>query len=102
MEKIYLNQNDVLSVDNPINWVVLTDTTFKVGAFLAKMKSSVQGDEKPFERIVWARYKLRIVASGVLTGKKVKLKFAHEFCPDQPESPLDDIHQAINEAEILE
>lgn len=52
MEKIYLNQNDVLSVDNPINWVVLTDTTFKVGAFLAKMKSSVQGDEKPFERIV--------------------------------------------------
>ena len=39
MENIfYLNENDVLSVDKDSNgWVVVTDTTFKVSAFLAKV-----------------------------------------------------------------
>lgn len=47
MENIYLNENDVLFVDNRSGWVVTNNTTFKVDAFIAQMKSSVQGNEKP-------------------------------------------------------
>ena len=32
--------------------------------------------------------------------QKGKVRIRLEFCPDEPESPLDDIRQTIKEAEI--
>ena len=46
MESFYLNENDALSIDKSNGWVVIRDTTFKVDAFLAQMKSFVQGNSQ--------------------------------------------------------
>lgn len=101
MENIYLNTNDVLSVDNRNGWVVLTDTTFKVDAFIAKMKSSVQGHQTPTNELFEQGISCEMLRPGA-NWQKGKFKIRLEFCPAKPESPLDDIRQAIKEAEILE
>lgn len=101
MENIYLNENDVLSVDNSSGWVVTNNTTFKVDAFIAQMKSSVQGHEKPKNELFEQGISCEMLRPGA-NWQKGKVKIRLEFCPDQPESPLDDIRQAINQAEILE
>lgn len=99
MEIFYLNENDVLSVDNRNGWVVLTDTTFKVGAFVAKMKSQVQGDQKPTKELFDRGVSCEVLRPGA-NWQKGKVRIRLEFCPDEPESPLDDIRQTIKEAEI--
>lgn len=102
MENIfYLNENDVLSVDKDCNgWVVVTDTTFKVGAFVAKMKSYVQGSEKLKNELFERGVSYEVLRPGA-NWQKGKVRIRLEFCPDEPESPLDDIRQTIKEAEIL-
>lgn len=101
MENIfYLNENDVLSVDKDSNgWVVVTDTTFKVSAFLAKVKSNVQGDGKARNELFDRGLSCEVLRPGA-NWQKGKVRIRLEFCPDEPESPLDDIRQTIKEAEI--
>lgn len=100
MENIfYLYENDVLSVDKRNGWVVVTDTTFKVGAFVAAMKSHVQGNEKPRNELFEQGVSCEVLRPGA-NWQKGKVRIRFEFCPDEPESPLDDIRQTIKEAEI--
>ena len=100
MDIFYLNENDVLSLDKECSgWVVVSDTTFKVSAFLAKVKSNVQGDGKARNELFDRGLSCEVLRPGA-NWQKGKVRIRLEFCPDEPESPLDDIRQTIKEAEI--
>ncbi len=84
--------------------------TFKVREFLEKLGYSLghETTKKLFEGI-----EIEVLRFGEKSWKKGTLKLTLEFCPDepiaeenpvkngakivQPESPLDDLHQIINE-----
>lgn len=97
METFYLNKNDVLSTDKSNGWVVIRDTTFKVDAFLAQMKSSVPGDSQTLNNELFEQgISCEMLRPGA-NWQKGKVRIRLEFCPDEPVSPLDDIRHSILE-----
>lgn len=95
MKILYLNKDDVLSVDKSNGWVVMSDTTFKVDAFISQMKSSVQGSSQTLKNELFEQgISCEMLRPGA-NWQKGKVKIRLEFCPDEPVSPLDDIRHSI-------
>lgn len=63
-------------------------------AFLAQMKSSVQGNEKPKNELFEQGISCEMLRPGA-NWQKGKVKIRLEFCPDELVSPLDDIRHSI-------
>lgn len=97
--RVCLNDHDVLFVDkNKNGWVVIGDPTFKVDTFMATIKSCLQGNQNPKQELFEQGISCEVLRPGA-KWQKGKVRITLEFCPDEPESPLDDIRQAIKQAE---
>ncbi|MEP0872250.1 hypothetical protein NDA01_20770 [Trichocoleus desertorum AS-A10] len=85
---------EVISVKES-DQIVVSHTTFKTGEFLELLKRNHLYSDKAKE---WLG---KGVSCEVLSPSKGwrrgKVKIALIFCPDEPDSPLDDIRQQISE-----
>jgi hypothetical protein len=109
-----LKDNEILSLEEPVR-ILLQQPTYKVSEFMQVLISLVKGTAR-----TWTHDKLNWFSQGVpcevlrLDAKgwrKGKVRLAIEFLPDepeveeipatneieQPESPLDDLRQMINQ-----
>lgn len=89
-----LSNSEVVSVKEA-DQIVVSHTTFKVGEFLELLKRDYLYSDEAEE---WLG---KGIGCEVLSPSKGwcrgKVKIGLIFCPDEPESPLDDIRQQILE-----
>ncbi|MBW4489114.1 MAG: hypothetical protein KME12_15100 [Trichocoleus desertorum ATA4-8-CV12] len=92
-----LEDSEVISV-NSSDQIVIAHTTFKVYEFIKVLKESFFG--RIAEEIT-KKWLIEGMSCEVLSpGKgwrKGKVKLGLVFCPDESDSPLDDIRQQISE-----
>jgi len=98
-DRSFLDKNDVLWIDRPKNgWVVIGDRTFRAGDFIADMKPHLQGLGNAKEMLLGEGLECEVLRPGS-NWQKGKVRLCLEFCPDQPESPLDDLRQNLQAAD---
>lgn len=94
-EPLYLDQNDVLSVNTAEHgWVVISYRTFKAGDFMTELKRYVQGGGTATSLLFDEGLPCEVLKL-CSNWQKGKIKIRLEFCPDEPISPLDDIRQSL-------
>ncbi|MBD2119435.1 KGK domain-containing protein [Trichocoleus sp. FACHB-262] len=89
-----LSDTEVISVEEA-DQIVVSHTTFKAGEFLELLQRDYLYSD---ETEGWLN---QGISCGVLSPskgwRKGKVKISLAFCPDEVESPLDDIRQQISE-----
>ena len=94
-----LDKNDVLSIDQPQQgWVVIQYRTFKAGDFIAEINRYLQGQGNAKDMLFGEGLECEVLRPGS-NWQKGKVRLCLEFCPDQPESPLDDLRQNLQAAD---
>lgn len=89
-----LSNAEVVSVKEG-DQIVISHTTFKVSEFLDALKRNYLYSDKAE---AWLNKGINCeVLSPGKSWSKGKLKMSLIFCPDEVESPLDDIRQQISE-----
>lgn len=92
-----LGQSEVISVASS-EQLVVSHTTFKTQEFMQALKDNYFGRANPDVASKWliegADCKVLSPGKG---WRKGKVKIGLVFCPDEIDSPLDDIRQAIAE-----
>ena len=115
-----LEQDEIVSIDNSAK-ILLPHTTFKVSELVKaalevfKTKDNISVTGWTEEKAKWASdgVKGEVLKYGAKSWQKGKLRLTIEFCPDepeveekpgsnqpeipQPESPLDDLRQLLNQ-----
>ena len=91
-EKIELNFDDVVCVEQE---VVVQHTTFQVSEFQEKLDDAVvscHGSGANLRKLSGEGLACKVLTPGKIwqTGK---LRICIQFCPDEPESPLDEYRQ---------
>ncbi len=105
------NEDTVLSISDSNARVFISHPMFKLAELLKKMKSQVigidssywEGEQHYIEKKRWHSQGVRckiLKPGGYWKKGKIKIRISLEFCPDEPESPLDDIRQTLKQAEI--
>ncbi len=90
-----LNKNDVLSINQPKNgWVVIQYSIFKAGDFIAELKRYLQGQGQAKDMLLGEGLECEVLRPGS-NWQKGKVRLSLEFCPNEPESPLDDLRQNL-------
>lgn len=92
-----LNRDDVVSVGSDETYLV-SHTTFKVAELLKLMRDSTARSERQ-KGWFGEGIDCEILKPGAKSWQKGKVRVILEFCPDEPESPLDDIRQQLKQAE---
>ena len=91
----HLNHDEVVSVEaNTFNNLDISKT-FKVGDLLVAIKEYVNANKTNEARLYSKGLTCEVLKLDAQGWKKGKVRLALEFCPDQPESLLDDIRQQL-------
>lgn len=104
------NEDTVLSVPESIEQIWLSHPMFKTGKLLKHIISRAieisirdwEDDELYKEKKKWFREGVdceMLQPNSNWQKGKLKIRISLEFCPDRPESPLDDIRQQIKALE---
>ena len=93
-----LHHRDVVSID-PKNFDNLdVSNTFKVVQLLEVIKEYI-GSHTQEAHLFDKGVDAEVLRLGAKDWQKGKVRITLEFCPDEPESPLEDIRQRLKEAE---
>lgn len=90
-----IEPDNVLCVNSNTQRLLINHSTFQVGEFINRMQDQVGARG---EQIKWFREGIdcKILRPGA-NWKQGKVRVTLEFCPDEPESPLEDIRQQLKE-----
>ena len=90
-----LNKKDAIDLNDTNDDFIIDYHTFKVEDFIYRLVNCYCSNEEVIS--IW----LKGLDSEVLTSnkgwRKGKIRLNIEFCPDETESPLDDIRKTIDE-----
>ncbi len=92
-----LNQDDVVTV-NVDHQYVIAHTTFKVAEFAKQMATNWTNFDNKKKWYVES-VDCEVLKPGAKRWQKGKVRITLEFCPDEPESPLDDLRQQLKQIE---
>ncbi|MEM7552998.1 MAG: KGK domain-containing protein [Cyanobacteria bacterium P01_A01_bin.84] len=84
-----LQKDDVVSTDS--SHTLMPHCTFKVGEFIVKMKQVLSGHDELQEKWLIDGQACEVLRPGTQGWQKGKVRISLEFCPDERESPLDNI-----------
>ncbi|MEW5855912.1 MAG: KGK domain-containing protein [Cyanobacteriota bacterium] len=90
-----IEADNVLYVDSNTQRLLIQHPTFQVGEFINQMQTQVgvRGEQtKWFSEGI----NCKVLKPGA-NWKQGKVRVTLEFCPDEPESPLEDIRQQLKE-----
>ncbi|PSF33604.1 KGK family protein [Aphanothece hegewaldii CCALA 016] len=94
-KKILLNRDDVVSINNYEDKIILSHVTFQVKEFVEDLMKQIDKSEERREK--WGQKGVECEILSPNTGwKKGKIRITLEFIPEEPESILDDIRQTIS------
>ncbi|MBD2085009.1 KGK domain-containing protein [Coleofasciculus sp. FACHB-542] len=90
-----IEADNVLCVNTNTQRLLIQHPTFQVGEFINKMQAQVGATG---EQIKWFSEGIdcKVLKPGA-NWKQGKVRVSLEFCPDEPESPLEDIRQQLKE-----
>jgi hypothetical protein len=92
---ILLKRDDVISINNHEDRIVLPHVTFKVNEFVEDLMKQIDKSEERREK--WGQKGVECEVLSPNTGwKKGKIRVTLEFIPEESESILDDIRQTIS------
>lgn len=96
-----LNKNDVVSVNFDGDENFFSHPTFKVSDIIAKINESltygISDEEK--EQLLGKGINCEVLKSGYEGWQKGRIRLNVEFYPDEPESPLDELRQQLEQIE---
>ncbi|MEA5552739.1 KGK domain-containing protein [Anabaena cylindrica UHCC 0172] len=104
------NEDTVLSITKVVQRYIMDDPMFKVAQILSKIKSNIisidssywEKTDEYIEKKRWLNEGVdcEIMKPGGYWKKgKLRVRVTLEFCPDEPESPLDDLRNKLKEVE---
>ncbi|MFH7025920.1 MAG: KGK domain-containing protein [Heteroscytonema crispum UTEX LB 1556] len=88
-----LSDDDVISV-NAGKQNIIAHTTFKVSEFTRQMVNKLTENDNQ-RKWFFESADCQVLKPGVRGWQNGKIRFSLQFCPDEPESPLDDIRQQL-------
>ncbi len=90
-----IEPDNVLCVNTNTQRLLINHSTFQVGEFINQMQAQVGARG---EQLRWFREGIdcKVLRPGA-NWKQGKVRVTLEFCPDEPESPLEDIRQQLKE-----
>ncbi len=91
-----LSLDDVVTVKEDYKYVI-SHTTFKVAEFTKRMASNWADDKQ--KKWFYESVDCQVLKPGSKRWQKGRIRITLEFCPDEPESPLDDIRQQLQQLE---
>lgn len=105
-----LEQNEVISVKNPSERILMPHTTFKANEFITIVRNQFVRNDQPAREWFHDGIECEILTPGK-NWRTGKVRFSLEFLPDEPEieetpttneiippeSPLDDLRQMMNQ-----
>lgn len=90
-----LSQEDVVCVTS--GHILMSHCTFKVGEFITKMRQVLSLKDEHKEKWLGNGQACEILQPGSSGWQKGKIRISLEFCPEEPEPPLDGIEQQVDE-----
>lgn len=93
-KNILLKSDEVISLNEWKNRVILSHKTFKAEEFICGLLEKMDSDAE--KRMKWRDGVECEILSPNTGWKKGKIRVTLEFIPDEPESILDDIRQTIS------
>ncbi|GAX42528.1 hypothetical protein NIES4075_35290 [Tolypothrix sp. NIES-4075] len=104
------SEDAVLSILKSQQRVIINNPMFKMGELLRKMKSKVididssyfEKDDAYVDQKRWLNEGVDceiLKPGGYWKRGKLRVRVTLEFCPDEPESPLDDLRQQLKQIE---
>ncbi|WP_026733035.1 KGK domain-containing protein [Fischerella sp. PCC 9605] len=92
-----LGQDDVVSMNS--GQILMPHPTFKVDEFTARMKQVLSGLDELKQKWLGEGQSCEILKPGAKDWQKGKIRITLEFYPDEPESPLDELRQQLEQIE---
>lgn len=83
----------------PSGQILMPHYTFKVGEIIAKMRQVLPGSDELKQKWLDEGQSCEILKPGAKYWQKGKVRISLEFCPDEPESPLDDLRHQLEQIE---
>jgi hypothetical protein len=87
-----LKPEDVITLKNETDKVLINHTTFLVEELTDKFGQSTFHPPEKAERWLNTGIEVKVLTAGK-SWRNGKVKLVLQFCPDQPESPLDEFRQ---------
>jgi hypothetical protein len=95
-----LNQDEVVSVEPDTFNNLDVSKTFKVLDLIVAIREYVGADGRDEENLYYSKgLNCEVLKLGTKGWQKGKVRITLEFCPDEPESPLDDLRQQLKQIE---
>ncbi|HYW17989.1 MAG TPA: KGK domain-containing protein [Nodularia sp. (in: cyanobacteria)] len=95
----HLNHNEVVSVKPETFNNLEVARTFKVSDLLIAIMECVKADNTNEAPLYGSGLNCEVLKLGAMKWQTGKIRISLEFCPDEPESALDDIRQQLKEFE---
>ncbi|WP_373530677.1 KGK domain-containing protein [Nostoc sp.] len=101
MEDIFerLNHDEVVSIEPDTFDKLNIAKTFKVRDLITAIKEYIGTEETDEVNLYTQGLNCEVLQFSTQGWKKGKVRLALEFCPDEPESPLDEIYQQLKQLE---
>ncbi|WP_341526760.1 KGK domain-containing protein [Nostoc sp. UHCC 0302] len=96
-----LNHDEVVSIEPDTFNKLDIAKTFKVRDLIRAIKEHIGADGTSEANLYTEGLNCEVLQFTTEGWKKGKVRLALEFCPEEPESPLDEIYQQLKEAENL-
>ncbi len=95
----HLNHNEVVSVKPDTFNNLDVARTFKVSDLLKALMECVEADNTNEAPLYGSGLNCEVLKLGAMKWQTGKIRLSLEFCPDEPESGLDDIRQQLKQFE---
>ncbi|MBE9201882.1 MULTISPECIES: KGK domain-containing protein [unclassified Nodularia (in: cyanobacteria)] len=95
----HLNHNEVVSVKPETFNNLDVSQTFKVSDLLRAIMECVEADNTNEAPLYSKGLNCEVLKLGAMRWQTGKIRLCLEFCPDEAESPLDDMRQQLKQVE---
>jgi hypothetical protein len=96
-----LNHDEVVSIESDTLNKLDIAKTFKVRDLITAIKEYIGADGTPEANLYTQGINCEVLKFTAQGWKKGKVRLALEFCPDEPESPLEEISDKLAHFDIL-